>query len=201
MQAQPFIKFSYEIDIHASPEVIFPYLVDPDKITIWGSFEYLGQTSSKATIEYKGKPNVGTEFTRIIKINPIQGASTQATAESYSMNGVIAKYNPPYLLELETSAGKKTWFETVTYDLYTLSPIEGGTRLRLDSKVCLKQKDVEYIANIVLRLLQFIITRSMYISYLIIKKFFAIMFYFQIKSAMKIPFKKLKQSIEGNPQN
>ena len=199
MQSKPFIKVSFEIDIHASPEVIFSYLVDPDKITIWGSFEYLGQTSSKATIEYKGKPGVGTEFTKYIKIEPIQDANIQAT--TVIIDGIISQYNPPFLLELESSVGKKTWFQTVTYDLYTLTPIEEGTRLRLDSKVCLKHKDVEYVSNIVLRLLQLIITTSAYISYLIIKKFFALMFYFQLKGAMKIPFRKLKQSIEATLPN
>lgn len=196
MQAQPFIKFSYEIDIHASPEVIFPYLVDPEKITIWQSFKYLRQVSAKARIEYNGKPDVGTEFTRYIDIDPIPGAHTQATATSQIMPGTITQFNPPFLLELATTGGKKVWFETVTYDLYTLTPIEGGTRLRLDSKVCLKHKDTEYVTNVVLRLLQLIITTSAYISYLIIKKFFAIMFYFQLKSAMKIPFKKLKRNVE-----
>ncbi len=199
MESKPFIKLSFEIDIHASPEVIFPYLVDPDKITIWGSFEYLGQTSSKATIEYKGKPGVGAEFTKYTKIGPTQDTNTESI--TVIINGIITQYNPPFLLELESGAGKNTWFQTITYDLYTLSPIEGGTRLRLDSKVCLKHENVEYAANIVLRLLQFIITRSAYISYLLIKKFFALMFYFQLKSAMKIPFKKLKQTTEGSPQN
>lgn len=198
MQSHPFIKFSYEIDIHASPEVIFPYLVDPDKITIWQSFKYLGQVSAKARIEYNGKPDVGTEFTRYIDIDPIPDANTQATAISQIMPGTITQFNPPFLLELATTGGKKVWFETVTYDLYTLTNIDDGTRLRLDSKVCLKYKDMENVTNIVLRLLQLIITKSAYISYLIIKKFFSIMFYFQLKSAMKIPFRKLKKTIEAS---
>ncbi len=196
MQSQPFIKFSYEIDIHASPEVIFPYLVDPEKITIWHSFEYLGQTSSKTTVEYKGTPNVGTEFTSHIKIDPIPGANTQAIKQSHNINGIITQYNPPSLLEIKSSVGKKSSFKTVTYDLYTLTNIDGGTRLRLDSKMCLEYEGAENITNIMLRLLQLLITRSVYISYLVIKKFFAIMFYFQLKGAMKIPFKKLKQNID-----
>lgn len=203
MQSRPLIKFSHEIDIYSTPEEIFPYLVEPEKIMVVHAFEYAGLVSVKAQIEYKGQPGVGTEFIKHIVSNPIQGASEQAKKKlvikekmSYVINGSIVRYEPPFLLELESSPDSKSLFQTVTRDRYTLMNIKHGTSLRLDSEVFLRHEEAEYIANIVVRLFSLFIFRIAYIPYLIYKKIVTMLFHGQLKKAMDIPLKNLKQIVE-----
>ncbi|MBT2500057.1 SRPBCC domain-containing protein [Agromyces sp. ISL-38] len=99
-------EFSTSIDIHATPEVVFDYLVTPAGMTAW-----MGET---ATLE----PSVGGTFSVDIAGSPIRGQYLEVVRP----HRVVVSWGVAGSDELPSGASRVS---------FTLTPIGEGTRVEL----------------------------------------------------------------------
>ncbi|MFA5946813.1 MAG: SRPBCC family protein [Patescibacteria group bacterium] len=127
------MNYQASIEIAAAPEIVFPFVADPAKRTVWMQKSFGGIYSIISTEFPNGFDEsnpVGTKF-----IDLISHKYTQAVMR---YNGEILRYSKPTLFEFRTEVpygstygkGRPSPTRSITKVTFTLEPTgSGGTKL------------------------------------------------------------------------
>jgi len=127
-----------------------------------------------------------------MKNNPQSGNSTPMIESTSTLLTCT-----PTLIEIETRPKQTGIFQNITHDQYTLTPIESGTRVAIESLVYFDNPYTTIFQNFILRILLSIVSRPIYYMFRLFKKIFSLMFYRTVQQAMEVPFNKLKTLVEN----